>query len=224
MKVKSHIKSLLEKSDFGSRLIADPKLGIETKAVLSLIVNLAFALYNGVLGLASHSVWFGSVCIYYIILATMRFGAVISSRKNSPQKERVALALTGILLMLLSIALSGINYLSQSMDISKSLGTITMITVAAYTFFKLTMAIIRSVRRRGKDTPLFFAIHCIGYAEAAVSLLNMQRSMLATFEGMSAKEIVIFNGALGMAVFLFTLGLGIYMVIKAVKENENVEN
>ncbi len=218
MSLKSRIKTQLQKTDFGTRLISDRRFGVETKAVISLIINLLFAMYNGTLGLASSSVWFIAVCVYYVILAVMRFAAVLNLRKNTFDRERLALAMTGVMLLVLGLTLAGINYLSGSMRIASQFDVITMITIATYTFYKIAMAVIRAVKDKKNPSPIVFAIHGIGYAEVAVSLLNMQRSMLVTFDGMSEKEITIFNAATGMAVFLFILSLGVIMIKKSVIE------
>ncbi len=217
MSIKSKVRSQLEKTDFGTRLVNDSKLGTETKAVIGLIINVAFAMYNGILGIASHSVWFVAVCIYYLILAVMRFSAVLNSKKNTLQKEQLALSMPGVMLIILSILLGRIYYLSLSMNVASKFGEITMITVATYTFYKITMAVIRAIKDKKKAYPTVIAIHSIGYCEAAVSLLNMQRSMLITFgTDMPKTEITVLNACTGMAVFLFTLGLGIFIVRKSV--------
>ncbi len=224
MSVKGRIKRLLERSSFGTRLITDRRLGLETRAVINLIINLLFAIYNGVLGMASRSVWFVAVCVYYVILAVTRFSAVLNSRKNTLEKERLALSMTGIMLIVLSMILAGINYLSDSLKVTSRFDEITMITIAAYTFYKLTMAIIRAVKDKGSPSPVMLAVHAIGYAEVAVSILNMQRSMLVTFEGMTPSEITLFNALTGFGVFMFILALGIYMIRRSIvsKENNNV--
>ena len=61
--------------------------------------------------------------------------------------------------------------------------SILMITIATYTFYKITMAVVRAVKQRHDPSPLLAAIRSIGYAEVAASVLTMQRSMLVSFEG-----------------------------------------
>lgn len=43
------------------------------------MINIAYALYNGVLGFMAHSLWFAVLCIYYVMLGVMRFLAIACS-------------------------------------------------------------------------------------------------------------------------------------------------
>ncbi len=194
-------------------------------AVCGFAVNLLYALYNGVVGYLTGAYWFCAMCVYHIILGIMRFAALLSERKNHPRKEYAAAGLIGVLLSLLSIVLSGVVYICVSKDVSVKYGTITMITIAAYTFCKITMAVIRAVKYRRENSPILSAIRFIGYAEISVSVLTMQMSMLVSFqEGMTAQDIFLFNLLTGIGVCLFTLALGIIMIKKGVGKNGAIKN
>lgn len=186
-------------------------------AAVSFLLNLLYALYNGALGVMERSIWFVTMFAYYAVLAAMRFSAVLYSRRNG-KEDAFAARLTGIMLVLLSAVLAGVIYLSLSQNIAVRYGTIVMITIATYTFTKITMAVIRAAKGRKDLSPLFAAIRCIGYAEVAASLFSMQRSMLVSFKGMSEREIRLMNIMTGSAVWLFVLVLGIIMLRKAGKE------
>lgn len=170
------------------------------------------------------SLWFVAMCAFYSILAVMRFGAVMCSREarraESAVSERFVLKASGAMLILLSIVLAWVNSISLSQNIAAAYGTITMITIAAYTFYRLAAVIIRAVRQRRNRTSLFVVLRNISYAEAAASVLTLQRSMLVSFEGMDQSEIRTMNMLTGAAVFLFILALGIFMIVRPRKENE----
>ena len=38
----------------------------------TLLVTVLFALYNGFLGLYHGSIWYGTICLYYLLLAVLR--------------------------------------------------------------------------------------------------------------------------------------------------------
>ncbi len=101
--------------------------------------------------------------------------------------------------------------------------SILMITIATYTFYKITMAVVRAVKQRHDPSPLLAAIRSIGYAEVAASVLTMQRSMLVSFEGMAEEKIHLMNSLTGAVVCLFVLVLGIAMIIKSTKRKEPSE-
>ncbi len=205
----------IEKTSIGRQLVRDRGYRSITFAVFSLIFNLIYAFYNGALGIISQSSWFGASCVYYLILCAVRSSAVIFGVKM--RRGHFVMFLSGVLLSLLSIVLAVINYISMSENTAKVYGTITMITIAAYTFTKLTAAIVKASRHRRDRAPLMVTIRNIGYAETAVSILTLQRSMLVSFPGMTAVEIMIFNMCTGGAVCFFTLSLGIVLIKNSIK-------
>ncbi len=227
MKMKQYVVDSIAKTKLGNRIVNEQRYRIILTAVLSLCFNLCYALFHGVVGILQHSWWFIAMCAYYSILGTTRFAAVLCERKNNTASntdsqlttEIFVMRTTGILLLLLSCVLAGVNYISLAENIAIRYGTILMITIATYTFTKLTMAIIRAVKQRHNPSPLLAAIRSIGYAEVAVSILTLQRSMLVSFEGMTNSNIYIMNALTGAAVCLFICIIGM-MLIKR-KENNN---
>lgn len=166
------------------------------------------------------------MCAYYIVLGTMRLAAVFCACKDGEDASHTdrgyfVMRLSGALLILLSVVLTGVIYIGLSRDIAAKYHEIAMITIAAYTFWKITMTIVRAVRQRGNSAPVLAVIRNIGYAEAAASVLTLQRSMLVSFQGMSREKIHAMNTLTGAAVCLFILILGISMIIKGNRKGGN---
>ena len=207
------IAGRLKNTPAAKYLLGDPHRRLIAAAAASFFCNLAYAFYYGMLGLTGRSLWFIVMCAYYIILSTMRFSAVLCVRKSgaapSLDMEYFVMRLSGALLALLSIVLAVVTYLSLSQNIATQYGEIVMITIAAYTFGKLTAAVIRAVRQRGDPSPLFAVIRSIGYADVAASVLTLQRSMLVSFGAMDKGKAQLLNAVTGAGVFLFVCSLGI---------------
>lgn len=224
MRIQQSLVRRAEKTTFGRRIVHERRYRMVLSAAFGFCLNLLYALYHGVLGIYSQSIWFLSMFAYYVILGAMRFSAVLCERKNSGAAsagiEYFVLKLSGILLTVLSFVLSGVIYLSLSQNIATKYDSILMITIATYTFYKITMAVIRAVKQRHDPSPLLAAIRSIGYAEVAASVLTLQRSMLVSFEGMTEENARLMNALTGAAVCLFVLVLGITMIIKSTKRKE----
>lgn len=224
MRIQQSLVRRAEKTTFGRRIVHERRYRMVLSAAFGFCLNLLYALYHGVLGIYSQSIWFLSMFAYYVILGAVRFSAVLCERKNSGAAsvgiEYFVLKLSGILLTVLSFVLSGVIYLSLSQNIATKYDSILMITIATYTFYKITMAVIRAVKQRHDPSPLLAAIRSIGYAEVAASVLTMQRSMLVSFEGMTEENARLMNALTGAAVCLFVLVLGITMIIKSTKRKE----
>lgn len=191
------------------------------RALLALTCNAAFTLYHGVLGILQVSLWLLAMCAFYAILSAMRFCAVLCAHGGGARNEEAArfvMKVCGGLLILLSAVLGGVNFLSLRENIATKYGEITMITIAAYTFYKITLAAIRGARRRGGAGTLPTVLRRIGYAEVAASVLTLQRSMLVSFGAMAEKDIHLMNAMTGGGVCLFILLLGISMVAQTGKK------
>lgn len=222
MRFRQKVLEWLTKTEAGARFVTERRYRMVVTAGLGFLLNLTYALYHGALGIMDGSVWFMTMCAYYIILSTMRFSAVLCERRSgqtpSVDTEYFVMRLSGVLLVGLSIVLSGVVCISLSRNIAAKHGEIVMIAIAAYTFYKLTMAVIRAVRQRRDPSPLLAVIRNIGYADVAASVLTLQRSMLVSFQGMSAWETRLMNALTGAAVSLFVAALGIAMIIRGLRK------
>ena len=108
---------------------------------------------------------------------------------------------------------------------------IVMITIATYTFTKITISIIGMVNARRSASPVLKTLRNISLADACVSIYTMQRSMLVSFPGLTAPKILLLNIFTGTAVWIVVLLLGINLIggkyidmakSKMVKTNEKI--
>ena len=199
----------------------------------SLVVNFVYALGNCTVGFLSHSWWFITVGAYYAVLAMARFSVLQVKRKarGDYDTELFARRITGILLVALSVCIVGVNILSALKERGTVFHEIIMITIATYTFTKITMAIVGMVRSKHTASPVLKTLRNIALADACVSIYTMQRSMLQSFPGLTRAEIQIFNILTGTAVWIIVLFLGINLIggqrvdmakSKIVKANEEI--
>ena len=198
-----------------------------------LAFNFVYALGNGAIGFLTHSWWFITVGAYYAVLATTRFSVLQIKRKanGNDDTERFARRVTGILLVLLSCCIVGVNILSAIKDRGTAFHEIVMITIATYTFAKVTVAVIGMVKAGRCASTMLKILRNISLADACVSVYTMQRSMLVSFPGMGAADIQLFNILTGTAVWIIVLLLGINLIggvytdmakSKLVKANEAI--
>lgn len=108
MRIQKTILHKIQKTEWGSRIVSNERYRTIVPVGWAAGLNLAYALYHGVLGLARHSIWFLASCVYYILLSAMRSAAVLGLRKGGVEKERALMWLTGVLFCVLSVVLIGI--------------------------------------------------------------------------------------------------------------------
>ena len=216
--------SLLAKTEMGKKIVGSPYHRMRFSAAVAFAFNLLYALYNGVLGIGSRSLWLTTMCAFYSILAVMRFFAVLCGRRNtSAVSAFFVMKLSGILLTVLGFILVAVLYISLAQNIAVKHGEIIMITIAAYTFYKIIMAIVRAVRQRKNPSLLLSVIRSIGYAEAAASVFTLQRSMLVSFGEMGREQIRLMNTLCGAGVCLFVFVLGVAMFVKGARKENKAE-
>ena len=116
--------------------------------VASLGINLAWAVTNTAMGIVWFSWWFITMGVYYTLLTIMRFGLLqIKHRadKNAAD-ENFAKKFTGMLLVAASVCLVGVAILTVAHNRGTKINEIAMIAIAAYTFTKITAAIINTAK------------------------------------------------------------------------------
>lgn len=180
----------------------------------SLIINFIYAIGNCVIGFLVHSWWFITVGAYYVVLTVARYSVLQIRRKagGNYETELFARRITGILLVVLSFCIIGVNVLSALEERGTVFHEIIMIAIATYTFTKITMAIIGMAKAKRTPSPALKILRNISLADACVSIYTMQRSMLVTFPGMESAEIQLFNILTGTAVWIIVLLLGINLI------------
>lgn len=199
------------RTGLGRRLQDDRRFRIVTGAAVTLTVNLLYGAGHVVLGILEGSVWLLVMAAYYILLGVMRFGAVLTERRHA--SERFVMRLCGGMLMVLALVMGGATAISLAESNAVPHGIVIMLTIAIYTFWKMTMAIVHTVQAHQSGTPLTRTIRNITLASALASLLTMQRSMLVSFDrDMTAEAALLLNICTGSAVCILVFLLGLNML------------
>lgn len=225
------IKKILEvikKNPLGERFLADYTFRTILTTLPAFLINVAYTVYNGVIGIMNQSVWFITMAVYYSLLGIMRYRAVSTGRKISRlddrkqirKKELSVIKTDGILLLVLNLALSGVVLLTIAQDTAKRYSEIMVISIAAYTFYKITMAVVNMVKVRKRKSPILITIRNIGAADALVSMLTLQAAMFASFQDKNSLNTNQMNAITGLAVCILISILGISMIWYAWKKKK----
>lgn len=225
------IKKILEvikKNPLGERFLADYTFRTILTTLPAFLINVAYTVYNGVIGIMNQSVWFITMAVYYSLLGIMRYRAVSTGRKISRlddreqirKKELSVIKTDGILLLVLNLALSGVVLLTIAQDTAKRYSEIMVISIAAYTFYKITMAVVNMVKVRKRMSPILITIRNIGAADALVSMLTLQAAMFASFQDKNSLNTNQMNAITGLSVCILISILGISMIWYAWKKKK----
>ena len=192
---------------------------------LSFIVNVAYALLCGVLGIALRASWYGMFSFYYLLLSALRCGLLagaMRSRRRAAGDARGLLVsrwklyrLCGIALFVLEFALAAAVTVMVAVGRPAPVSEVLAIASAAYTFYKVISAAVGFVKVRRLHDPLLQAFRNINLADAAVSLLSLQVTLVAVFSQGEGESMKPLNAAMGFFVCLLTIALGVWMIAEA---------
>lgn len=188
-------------------------------AIISLIINFSYGIVNAVIGFITFSWWYIAVSVYYIVLSIMRFCLVVSCRKDTENSDNEVFMtkFSGAMFLCLSLILCITVFLTITNDIGTKHHEIIMITIATYTFTKLTFAMINLFKSKQIKLPIIKILRNISVADATVSIFSLQRSMLISFEGKNCDEIRLMNILTGSAVCFIVFILGTNLLRKEKK-------
>lgn len=94
--------------------------------------------------------------------------------------------------------------------------------VAAYSFYKIIVAVINVVKARKLRSPILMTIRNIGYIDACVSILSLQTAMFASFGKHQPEFMKLMNALAGLAVCIMVLVMGIRCIYTAQKMKQEL--
>lgn len=195
-----------------------------------LLVDLGYGLWQIGQGALAGSAWIGGYGIYNVCHGVLRAVLARYERriKELPEgRKKQALAwrcytVCGFLMVSVNLTMTGLVFQMIWMGRSSSYSEIMVIAVAAFTFYKLTMAIIRVVRCRRSNEPISGAARNLGLAEAMMSLFSLQVALFAVYGGEFEQQLLM-NSLTGFVVCLLTMLGGIGMIFHGFRRTRLAE-
>lgn len=172
-----------------------------------LCATAAFALYNGALGAVHGSLWHGSICVYYVLLAALRGTLLTAEGREGDMPEgrrRGVFYGTWGLMLVMNAALTVPAALMVQSRRPVSMGMIPAITSATYTTYKITAAAL-GLRERGEGV---FAreLKVLRLVDALVSILVLQNTLITVVDGEVRGEMFLLSAVSSGGVFLLIFG------------------
>ena len=139
-----------------------------------------------------------------------------SKRKYGTEiKETRAFRFSAIMFVVMTVVFSGVIVLIYKANHYFEYAGLLIYAVAAFTFYKLTLAIYKISKARKYDSIYIQNIRNINLANALISIIILQ---VALFQAFSPSSNLGFANALtGAGVSAIILVLGIFMIVKSNK-------
>lgn len=208
-----------------SAYMEDRERRLRISLQIGLAVNIAYAVLKFGTGVYLRSAWFGAVGIYYMVLSVIRFLLVRDNRKlmqicDPREKYRRAWGsyrVSALLVLLLNITMTGMVIQMVWHNETFVYPGLLIYASAAYTFYRLTMAIISTVRYRRAEDPILSAAKYIDMCVSLMSLYALQSAMIVTFGSDDGFRLTM-NSITGFVVCLWVVLIGVYMLVQAHKK------
>lgn len=205
---------------------------LRTKVTLTgnVLWNSAYAAMHLILGFYHRSAWFYTLGGYYGSLAIMRFFLARHTLRHRPGDEMVQelkhYRTCGWIFLMMNLALSAMVFYMIYENRLIRHHEITTISMAAYTFTSLSVAIVNVVRYRKYNSPVFSASKAISLASALVSMITLEGTMLVTFNSgtLSPAAARLFLSLSGGAISMFIVTMAVYMIVTANRNLNSLEH
>lgn len=226
---RKQIRSVVHGNRLTHRYLTDIPFRMHVSLYFSLGLNLLYAAMKLFFGFWYSSVWFGTLGVYYILLAIMRFLLLRHVNRASVGTDLVSelkrYRLCGVFLMLMNIALSGVVILVVHDNEGFEYAGYLIYVMAMYAFYNVITAVTDLVKYRKFRSPVMSASKAIKLAVALVSMLSLETAMLTQFGSEKNPEAFrrIMTGATGGCVCLIVLGVAVYMIVSASKRLKKLE-
>lgn len=218
-RIKQAFARAAEKKPALRRVLHDYGARTVVFASFAFAVNVGYAVFQGVMGILTHSVWFGVLACYYILLSALRGGILLGEhrlrRRGGEQIEgKLKLyRMCGISLMVLDLAMCAAVTQMVLYGSSVQNGAIQVIVSAAYTFYKAILAAVNFVKAKRLRDPVVQSLRGICAADALISVVALETAMLSTFG--DGDDMLALRAFTGFAACAVAIAIGVTMTVFA---------
>lgn len=190
-------------------------------------VNIAFAVYNGMLGIIRRSLWNGSICAYYLLLAGIRATVVYAQRGSLSFKEglpydksRKIYFCTHLIMLLMNLSLIVPIAVMVRGERSYDRGLTTAIAMAAYTVYRVTLSIINSKKARKYNNILISELRTINMIDSLVAVLTLQNALIMANGGQN-ESMTVLTARTSAGILLIIVIITVRSFTKGIFSHEN---
>ena len=161
--------------------------------LISVCFALFFCIYNGVVGFYKNVIWNIAIFTYYLLLLTIRMILYVREKKSKKEDEKdikrdkQIYISTSVIMFIMNLAmiLPAILLINHQKEVNLSL--ISAIAVAAYTTYKVTLAIIKFCKVQKEQNLIYKQVRMVNLFDAVMSILTLQNTLtIVTYSGNDA--------------------------------------
>ena len=151
--------------------------------LISICFALFFCIYNGLVGFYKNVIWNIAIFTYYLLLLTIRMILYVREKKSKKEDEKdikrdkQIYISTSVIMFIMNLAmiLPAILLINHQKEVNLSL--ISAIAVAAYTTYKVTLAIIKFCKVQKEQSLIYKQVRMVNLFDAVMSILTLQNTL-----------------------------------------------
>lgn len=226
---KRKVKEKLKSYKFTANVLEDYDFKTTVFALLSFVFTVAFAVMNLVSAIRYRLIWYGAISAYYFCLILFRGGVLFANSKCAKKfggdaekyekcKWQIYLA-SGAFLIVLEFAMVGAVTQMMLSERPAQSGEIMAISNAAYTFYKIIMAVYNLIKARKLKNPATQSLRNLNFADACMSVVSLTVLLISTFnDDDTAMAVHYMKYSVGFFVCAGIIAIAAFMIIKANKK------
>lgn len=217
------IKRKMHQYKYVDRYMSDIVFKSNVGLYRALIINVIYAIVNGMAAYVFETYWFGVFAVYYAIIAMIRLMLVLYLKKNKVGEnyrgELKRARFCACLLITVNLALTGAVLMMILFDKGFYYRGFLIYLIALYTFY-ITIAAMRDIVTYHKyKSPVMTVTKIIKMTSALFSMLFLETAMFAQFgteTSVQVKHSMIMATGAGICIIVVVMSL--YIIIKTTKE------
>lgn len=205
------------------RVLKNEELKFSLGLYVEQFVNFAYGIFKIVSGVVIGSAWIGADGIYNFAQALIQLFQILR-RKNPGTiiKQWTSYRFCGVLILLMHLTLIGIVFQMVNWNRVEESGEIMIIATAAFAFYKFISSFIDLAKDRKHSRPIDSSVRMLELSQAIFAIFSLQAGLLHTFGTGDVWEHWL-NLAVGCVVCLLTVAMGIYMIRRANREMNKLQ-
>ena len=204
-------------------VLRNRELKFSMKLRIKQLINFSYGIYKIAAGIVIGSAWIGADGIYNMVQALIQLFQILRRKKaGNIQQQWSSYRLCGWLVLLMHLSLIGIVFQTVNWNRVEASGEIMIIATAAFAFYKFISSIINLVKDRKHVHPVDSSVRMLELSQAIFAIFSLQAGLLHTFGSGESWEHLL-NLAVGCAVCLLTVVIGIYMIRRSSRELTKIQ-
>ena len=192
--------------------------------LISVCFALFFCIYNGVLGFYKNVIWNIAIFSYYLLLLTIRMILYVREKKSKTEDEKdirrdkQIYISTSVIMFIMNLAMILPASLLINHQKEVNLSLISAIAVAAYTTYKVTLAIIKFCKVQKQQNLIYKQVRMVNLFDAVMSILTLQNTLTIVVSNGNNGDIYTLSIVTTIVMLLAVAIISIYTL----KKNLNI--